>query len=78
MTAAKLKSDFKLTTDTPYLALAGELWGVYHKDLGENEPRYNDSALYHSLCHDHYVSMLYSTGPTHAKLVSLTSPCCSG
>ena len=25
---AELKSDFKLTTDTPYLALTGELWGV--------------------------------------------------
>ena len=28
MTAAELKSDFKLTTDTPYLTLMGELWGV--------------------------------------------------
>ena len=27
MTGAKFKSEFKLTTDTPYLT--GELWGVY-------------------------------------------------
>ena len=46
MTGAKLKSDFKLTTNTPYLALTGELWGVYREDLGENWPRYNDTALY--------------------------------
>ena len=33
MTGAKLKSDFKLTTATPYLALMGELWGVYCEDF---------------------------------------------
>ena len=31
---------------TPYLYLAGELWGVYFEDLGDNWPRYNDTALY--------------------------------
>ena len=36
MTAPEPKSDFKLTTDTPYLALTSELWGVYCDDLGEN------------------------------------------
>ena len=36
MTAPEPKSDFKLTTDTPYLTLTGELWGVYCDDLGEN------------------------------------------
>ena len=39
MTAAERKSDFKLTIDTPYLALTGELLGVYCVDLGENLPR---------------------------------------
>ena len=29
MSATQRKWDFKLTTDTPYLALTGELWGVY-------------------------------------------------
>ena len=29
MTAAERKSDLKLTTDTPYLALTGQLWCVY-------------------------------------------------
>ena len=30
MTATQRKSHFKLTTDTPYLALMGELLGVCH------------------------------------------------
>ena len=41
MAAAERKSDFKLTTDTPYLALTGERWGVYCEYFGENWPRYN-------------------------------------
>ena len=54
MTAAELKSDFKLTTDTPYPALTDELWSVYCGHLGENWPRYNVAALYfaaHLSCH---------------------------
>ena len=47
MAAAEHKSDFKLTTNIPYLALTGELWGVYCKNLGENWPRYNSTALYY-------------------------------
>ena len=46
MIVAKLKSGFKLTTDTPYLALTGEIWYVYCGDLGENWPHYNGTALY--------------------------------
>ena len=46
MTAAKHKSDLKLTADTPYLALTGELWGVCGEDFLENWPRYNGTALY--------------------------------
>ena len=46
MTAAKHKSDFKLTTDTPYLALTGELWGVCGEEFWENWLRYNGTALY--------------------------------
>ena len=46
MTGAELKSDFKFTTDSPYLALTGELWGVYCEDFGENWPSYNGTALY--------------------------------
>ena len=34
------------TKDTPYLALTGNIWGVFCKDLGENWPRYNSTALY--------------------------------
>ena len=46
MTAAEPVSVFNLTTDTPYLALTGELWGVYCDDCGENWPRFNSTALY--------------------------------
>ena len=48
MTAAERKSDFKLTTDTPYLALTDELWGVFCKDSGKNWLHYNHTALYMS------------------------------
>ena len=41
MTEAKLKPEFVLTKDTPYLALTGELWSVYWEDLGENWLHYN-------------------------------------
>ena len=47
MTVAGHKSYFKLTPDTPYLALASELWGVCCKNLEKNWPRYNGTALYH-------------------------------
>ena len=46
MTAGESRSDFKLITDTPYLALTGELWGVYYENYEENWPRYNGTALY--------------------------------
>ena len=45
MTAAELKSDFKLKTDTPYLALTGERLGVCNENFEENWPRYNGTAL---------------------------------
>ena len=35
MTATECKSDFKPKTNTPYLALAGELWGVYYEHFEE-------------------------------------------
>ena len=36
--------------DTPYLALKGELWGVFCEDFQENWPRYNSTALYSCYC----------------------------
>ena len=36
MTEAEYKPDFKITTDTTYLSLMGELWSVYCEDLGED------------------------------------------
>ena len=46
MTTAERKSDFNITTDTPYLTLKDELWGVYCEHFGENWPCYNSTALY--------------------------------
>ena len=33
MTAAERKSDFKLTINTPYLTLTGELWGFCYDNF---------------------------------------------
>ena len=43
---AESVSDLRITTDTPYLSLMSELWGVYCEDFGENWPRYNGIQLY--------------------------------
>ena len=45
MTLAEYKSDFETTKHAPYLALVGELWGVFGDDFGENIPRYNRTTL---------------------------------
>ena len=36
VTDAEQKSEFVFTKETPYLALTGELWGVYCEHFGEN------------------------------------------
>ena len=51
---AEYQSDAGTTKDTPYLALTGELWGVFCEYLWENQPRYNGTALYL-----HFVSFLH-------------------
>ena len=43
------ESDIRITTDTPYLAREGKLWGVSCEDLGENSPRYNGTSLHCAL-----------------------------
>ena len=37
---AESESDITITTDTPWLDLTGELWGVYCEDFGENWERF--------------------------------------
>ena len=46
ITVAESGSDIRITTDTLYLTLTGELWGFYCEDLGENWQCYNGTALY--------------------------------
>ena len=43
---AEYQSDTGTTKDTPYLALTGELWGVFCEYLWENQLCYNGTALY--------------------------------
>ena len=43
---AESESDIRITTDTSYLVLMGELWGVYCEDFIEIWPSYNSTALY--------------------------------
>ena len=49
ITVAESESDFRIATDTPYLALTGELWVVYCENFGDNWPRYNDTILFSRL-----------------------------
>ena len=46
ITVAGSESDFRITTDTPYLTFMGELGGVNCEDLGENWLHYNSGVLY--------------------------------
>ena len=46
VTEAEYKSEFELTKCIPYLALTGELWGVFCKDFEENWLYYNGITLY--------------------------------
>ena len=46
MTEAERKSYFELKTDTPYLALTGELWGVSYENFKEDWPRHDGTALH--------------------------------
>ena len=41
---------FALTNDTPYLALSGEIWGIFRELTEEKWPRYIESALYMEVC----------------------------
>ena len=45
-TEAEYQSGAGSTKDTPYLALTGDLWGVFCEYLWKNWPRYNGTALY--------------------------------
>ena len=56
---AESKSDIRTTTDTPYLALTGELWGDYCEDLWEHWPRYNGTALYVTGSSNHPRQVIY-------------------
>ena len=41
-----INQECQITNYIPYLALTGELWGVFCEDLVETWQRYNDTAIY--------------------------------
>ena len=43
---AESELDIRITTDTPYLALTGELWGVYCEDFGEKWSCHKGTTVY--------------------------------
>ena len=54
-TATDRKSGFKLTTDTPYLGLTGEIWDVQCENFEENWLRYYGTTLWYA---EHYFAAL--------------------
>ena len=46
LSETEYKSQCQITNHTSYLALTGELWGVFCENLGEYWPCYNSTALY--------------------------------
>ena len=46
MTGAEYECKFEPTKDAPYLALTGEVWGVFCDDFEENRLCYNGTTLY--------------------------------
>ena len=76
MTPAEPKADFKFTTDTPYFALTGELWGLCCEDLGENWPRYFDTILYFQpLCAVFRVFAIWFVASAWSIRVSFVGAC---
>ena len=61
MTELKYASEIEFTKDTPYLALTGELRGVFCDDFGENWPRCNGTALQIQI--DHGVLTVFEVSP---------------
>ena len=62
MTDVEYKSEFEYTKDTTYLAITGELWGVFCEDFGENWPRYNGTVLYIEYVNESGQERQYSMG----------------
>ena len=56
-TVSKLRLNFALMNDTPYLALPGKLWGVFGNLFKEKWPSYIKSALYRD---SHYKDKMVS------------------
>ena len=69
------RSDIRITRNIPYLALTGELWGVYCEDFCENWPRYNGNAFYIVYVFWWYFLWSCNTG-TPGTTFQLAAKCC--
>ena len=49
VTETEYISEIEYTKYTPYLALTGELCGVFDEEFWDDWARYNDTALYHAV-----------------------------
>ena len=73
MIAAERNSYFELKTDIPYLALTGELWGVFYVNCEENWPRHDGTALHmHIYTHIHINTYTYICTYTHIHIYICT------
>ena len=64
-TEAEYQSDTGSTKYLPYLALTGELWGVFCGYLWENWSRYNGTALYMKIMSGYITHLVLSDGQVH-------------
>ena len=46
ITVAESELELRITTNTAYIVIPGELWGVCYEEFGDNWPRCNGTTLY--------------------------------
>ena len=64
-------SDFSITKGTPYLALTGDLWGVFREFFKEKGPWYIETAL----CNDPvFIIVIFNGGNMWSPCIGVTRP----
>ena len=66
---AEYQSDAGSTNDTLYLALMGELWGVFCEYLSENWPHFNGTTLYLNIDRLKRIIQYFVPKPTNFSLL---------
>ena len=78
MTVTEYECKFKPIKDTIYLALTGELWGVFWGDSGENRPRYNGTELYKGFVISNPLHNRITMGDRYYPDIFHITPSCQG